>query len=252
MKIKKGGCLAFGRLIGDHQGIWIDISNKLIFGFNPPPLSHPNARRLKMKDPRCVKRYNDKLDEDCEREQIYYNMDSLHNMSTDPLTAAHQVEYEEIDKQLCEMMEAAELQCRKLCTGAIAWSPTYKMVMLALKYWRMRKTYKLGLHRNIRQLIVLQNKLKIKYNKNLILSDIIKKIQSTARHRLKIKIMAVSLSLEYRTKLALAKEEAGEVKAAVYICNLNRIEQERKLFQNIRIMENRIKGGSTSKNYYGF
>ena len=60
-------------------------------------------------------------------------------MSNDPLTAAQQVEYEEIDKQLCEMMEAAELQCRKLCTGVITWSPTYKMVMLELEYWRMRK-----------------------------------------------------------------------------------------------------------------
>ena len=79
------------------------------------------------------------------------------------------------------------------------------------------------------------------------LSDIIKKIQSTAQQRLKIKRMAVSLSLEYCTKLALAKEEAGEVKAAVYICSFNIIEQERKLFQNIQIMENRIKGGSTSK-----
>ena len=59
--------------------------------------------------------------------------------------------------------------------------------------------------------------------------------------------MAISLSLEYRTKLALAKEEAGEVKAAEYIRSLNRIEAQRKLFQNIRVMENKLKGGSTSK-----
>ena len=57
----------------------------------------------------------------------------------------------------------------------------------------------------------------------------------------------MSLSLEYRTKLALAKEEAGEIKAAVYIRSLTRIEQDQKLFQNIRVMEKKIKGGSTSK-----
>ena len=59
--------------------------------------------------------------------------------------------------------------------------------------------------------------------------------------------MAVSLSLEYRTKLAIAKEEVGEVKAAEYIRSLNRIEDQRKLFQNIRVMGKKIKGGSTSK-----
>ena len=126
LKIKRGGCLAFGRLIGDHRGIWIDIPNELIFGFNPPPLTHPNARRLKTKDPRCVKRYNEKLDEYCENEQIYYQMDNLHSMATDPLSATQQKEYERLDKQLCDMMTSAELKCRKICTGAIAWSPTYK------------------------------------------------------------------------------------------------------------------------------
>ena len=59
--------------------------------------------------------------------------------------------------------------------------------------------------------------------------------------------MAESLSLEYRTKLALAKEEAGEGKAANYLRSLNRIEGQRKLFQNIRAMEKKLRGGSTSK-----
>ena len=59
--------------------------------------------------------------------------------------------------------------------------------------------------------------------------------------------MAVSLSLEYRTRLAVAKEEAGEIKAAAYLKSLNLIEQQRKMFQNIKVMEGRIKGGSTSK-----
>ena len=48
-------------------------------------------------------------------------------------------------------------------------------------------------------------------------------------------------------KLAQAKEEAGEVKAATYIRTLNNIERQRKLYQNIKVMEDKIKGGSTSK-----
>ena len=56
-KIKKGGCLSFNRLISDHRGFWCNITNECLYGFNPPPIYHQNARRLKTKDPRCVVRY---------------------------------------------------------------------------------------------------------------------------------------------------------------------------------------------------
>ena len=59
--------------------------------------------------------------------------------------------------------------------------------------------------------------------------------------------MAESLSLEYRQQLAAAKEAAGEITAATYIRNLNRVEQQRRVFQNIRRMEDKVKGGSTNK-----
>ena len=36
------------------------------------------------------------------------------------------------------------------------------------------------------------------------------------KQRKKIKSMANELSIDYRTKLAMVKEEAGEVKAAVF------------------------------------
>ena len=39
----------------------------------------------------------------------------------------------------------------------------------------------------------------------------------------------------------------GEITAATYIRNLNRVEQQRRVFQNIRRMEDKVKGGSTNK-----
>ena len=110
----------------------------------------------------------------------------------------------------------------------------------------MCHSYILGLHHNVRQLIVLQNKLSIPYDDSLTLADIKSNISDTYKRRRRIKI-ADSLSLEYRMKLAQAKEEAGEVKAATYIRTLNNIERQRRLYQNIKVMEDKIKGGSTSK-----
>ena len=111
----------------------------------------------------------------------------------------------------------------------------------------MRRSYILGLHSNVRQLIVLQNKLSLTYDDSLTLAEITSKISDTYKSRRRIKQIADSLSLEYRMKLAQAKEEAGEGKAATYIRTLNNIERQRRLYQNIKVMENKIRGGSTSK-----
>ena len=94
---------------------------------------------------------------------------------------------------------------------------------------------------------MLQNKFTIEYVSTTSLSKIDENIKRVYTERKKLLKIAESLSLEYRTKLALAKEEAGEVKDDTYIKSLNRIEGQRRLFSNIRVMEQKIKGGSTSK-----
>ena len=38
------------------------------------------------------------------------------------------------------------------------------------------------------------------------------------------------------------KEEAGEMKASVFLNNVNHIEAQRRLFRNIRNMEGKLKG----------
>ena len=86
-------------------------------------------------------------------------------------------EYEELDQILEKHMETAELQCRRLNMGNIPWSPTYKKIQLEFDYWRLCYKYKLGINRNVRQLKVLQNKLKITYDKTLSLSKISKIIK---------------------------------------------------------------------------
>ena len=59
--------------------------------------------------------------------------------------------------------------------------------------------------------------------------------------------MANNLSLEYRMKLALVKVETGEIKAAVFLRNQNRIEEQRRVARSIRRMEGKLKGGNTTK-----
>ena len=56
LKISKG-FLPFHKLLSDHRGIWIDIPKFYLFGYKPQHPVFPSARRLKLKDPRIVKKY---------------------------------------------------------------------------------------------------------------------------------------------------------------------------------------------------
>ena len=111
----------------------------------------------------------------------------------------------------------------------------------------MRKDHYLGLHTNVRQIITLQNKLSIVYNPNLTLVEIIQDLKGAHKQQKRIKKMANELGLEYRLKLAMVKEEAGELKSAVFLRNKNRIEEQRRVARNIRRTEGKMKGGSTTK-----
>lgn len=44
----------------------------------------------------------------------------------------------------------------------------------------------------------------------------------------------------------MAKEEVGEMEAVVYLHNRNRIEGQRRVARNIKRMEEKSKGGSTT------
>lgn len=85
------------------------------------------------------------------------------------------------------------------------------------------------------KLIVLQNILKMTYDSNLTNTKINNKLKLAYNQRIQIKKMGeTSLSLEYRTRLAMAKEEkGGGIKAATYVHNMTRIEVQRRLAMNI-------------------
>ena len=245
--IARGGYLPFHKLISDHRGIWIDIPKFMLYGYNPPAPVFPSARRLKTNDPRIVDKYLAILFQEMNKLDLFNRMQKIHEYADYFNNQQIRDEYEDIYASSMEAMKLAEKKCRKLRTGAHAWSPTYKRACLQLLYWLQRRSYHLKKHRNVRQLIVLQNKLGITYNPHLSLLEIERQIVSAHKHRHDCIKNDESLSLEYRTQLALTKEAAGEVKAATFLKNQNFIESQRRLFRNIRHMEGKVKGGSTAK-----
>ena len=247
IRMTSGGFLSFGKLMGDHRGIWIDVPSHIIYGYNPPHPTLFQARRLKVLDPRVVKKYQDHLHASMQSKDLFYRMESLHKRTVFPLPEHLCHEYEEIDRIVTALMDNAEKQCRKLHTGSIPWSPIYKNSCQLVLYWLMRKSYHLKKLRNVRKIIVLQKKLNIIYNKDLTLQEIETEIRLAFKLLKQCKANAESLSLEYRTQLAIAKEEAGEGKAVTFLKNMNRHENQRRLYRNIRHMEKKIRAGATRK-----
>ena len=247
LQISKGGFLPFHKLLSDHRGVWLDIPKSQIYGFNPQHPVFPSARRLKLRDPRIVTKYLKYLHSAMTDNDLFQKMNDLHQQSTLHFSKQLIDEFEEIDELVCRLMDEAEKQCRKIHAGAIPWSPAYKDSCLLLEYWLKRRSYYKNEHSNVRELIVLQNKLKIKYIPNLSPQTINTHIQAAYKKRKACKDNAENLSIEYRTQLAMAKEAAGEGDAANFLRSMNNLEKTRRIFKNIRRMEKKGRGGCTSK-----
>ena len=247
LQMAKGGFLSFSKLMSDHRGLWMDIPKILLFGYNPPLSQTFSARRLQLEDPRVVKRYLDQLFYYMTETNLFHRMERIYSTSVYPLPTWAAQEYEEIDKEVCRYMYAAEKSCRKLKAGSIQWSPTYQKACVTLEYWLRRRSYFNKKFNNVRHLLVLQKKAGLQYDQNLSLQDINNKISLAYAKKSSCKKNAESFSLEYRTQLALAKEAAGECEAATYLKTRNAIESKRRLFRNIRHIEGKMRGGFTSK-----
>ena len=127
--IDRGGFLSFTKLLSDHRGVWVDIPKFLLYGYNPPQPTFPSARRLKLNDPRIVNRYISLLLESMHQHDLFQKMNDLHQQTQVQWTNVMAQEFEKIDKTIGRLMDDAESKCRKLRTGAVPWSPTYKKGM---------------------------------------------------------------------------------------------------------------------------
>ena len=90
-------------------------------------------------------------------------------------------------------MDEMEEQYMHLHTGSIPFR--LKKVCIELEYWLNRRSYLNKKHHNVRQLLVLQNKLQLKHNPNLLKADLINKIKLAYEVRQEYTLVAESLSL---------------------------------------------------------
>jgi hypothetical protein len=70
--------------IGDHRMMVVDFTTESMVGINPQAVVRPGARRLNSKIPRCLARYNAKLEELLERHRITEKVVKAHLAANTP------------------------------------------------------------------------------------------------------------------------------------------------------------------------
>jgi hypothetical protein len=86
LSVKKCGYLEHRETLGDHRPIWVEIARKSFFGLkkNNEPMNVP--RHLKCSDPRVMNKYNDILEFELQKHQIYDRAYELFTTFCTPLT----------------------------------------------------------------------------------------------------------------------------------------------------------------------
>ena len=158
----RGGYFAFGQITtSDHRALCIELPLEIFIGYNLHDFLRPNARRLKLHDPRVVKRYLKKLHSLFTYHKVYEKLAELASSITYPMTIEMQEAYESLDRIRTQCMVAAERVCRKLCMGAVPYSAAYKTARDNIDFWTCVKRRQQGLLCDTKRMLRLMKRLDI-------------------------------------------------------------------------------------------
>jgi hypothetical protein len=240
----RSGYLAFGKLAGDHRAIWIDIPRMSIFGFKKHMIQPKIGRRLTVKNPVVVKRYNRHLTRYCHRNNLFRRMAVLRQTAGPTVNRKWATEYEQVDSLIRQGQELAEQKCRRICLGGVPWSPRYKIVYDTVKYWTMMKKLISGDYVDFRKLLQLRETYDFQDTRSPAI--IRHKLNDAHAQRKEVKANAEAHSYEYRTRLADHMATEGNTTREQHLRNLNRNEASRRLHRRVRYITGKGTTGSTT------
>ena len=138
LELLRGGYLPKHEFPGDHRPIWFELSYADAFGHELPKIWRAQARRLQLRDPRCVKKYNKELRRLLLLYNLPYRLCYLESSITDnTMTPWQQQEAWDIDILATECQILAEEKCRKLHMGAVQFSPQTMIPRYQVAFWRI-------------------------------------------------------------------------------------------------------------------
>ena len=215
VRVLKAAYLPFGEGAGDHRPLMVDIDQQSVLGVAGEPSGKLRARRLKMKDPRVVKKYLEVLNKFYIKHKLFKKVNHLNALPiTYPLLQQTALLYEEVDRIRVQGMKLAEKKCRKLHGGKIPWSPEVTAAHLVVELWTLVVRRLKGCHVSAKTILRKKKQAGYHGETNINLAEALQLLQeSYATYRTVIKTGEERRST-YINDLAAAKAKAGKVSAA--------------------------------------
>jgi hypothetical protein len=230
-----------------HHGLWIIVHYQVTFGHIMPTIVTAQAQRLKTTDPCIVQRYTDILSQYIQDHNLLERAYSVQCKCTYPLQPHLQVEMKSIDSLRHQGMLLADRKCRKLPTGAIAWSPTVQKARDLVEIWGLLLKKKAGRRISSRLLSrgMARHHLMFRVQDITLTQIVDKKKEALKEYRL-LKKSSLALRQTHLEELAEARAAVGNNPKATELRQLHTREHQRALARRIHHLYGTLQGGVTS------
>jgi hypothetical protein len=227
----------------DHRLLWIDIDESSIFGNESTTFWRPHARRLKMDDPRIVKRYNHIRETLIKKDNLLWKLITLNNqISEQGLNQSTERDIEWLDHVRCMHIMQADRLCRKFKVGNVLWSPELQQSINRIRYYRSCLSQLQKNKINSRTLLKL-------YKKTSGVCKPASEIESLRLLKLeyeqynKKKRESTSLRTNFLHDLAEAKSKEGNTSHMKEIKMLEHRERQREVSQKLKTVFGNLRRG---------
>jgi exonuclease III len=245
LSVRRAGFLPFAKFPGDHRALWMDIDAKEIIGYKPPPLSMATARRLKLQDPRIVKRYITDLKQRLISNNVLDRLQFLSLISPTTWSTQHTEEYERISIEFRASMLKAETRCRKFQTGSHPWSPQLDIARKTKFYWDLTVKKLSGLKVPTRKLLKLYKQLNLS-SKSETMQSALDSQQIAHREYRRIKRKSRHYRITFRENLAMAIADHKQTSEKAVLRELINREETREMYRKLKRMRHKYTSLSTS------
>jgi exonuclease III len=235
LSVKNCGYLEHGETLGDHRPIWVEVTRQSFFGLKQKNEPMNTPRRLKCSDPRVMDKYNDILEYELHKKQIYERAYDLLTTACTPLTLQQQLEFEDIDSTLVKAMSFAESRCRKLRMGMVEWSPKMQKLRNCIRYFALTRRKTRG--RMVGTNILIRYCNKCGFTTEGLTVKELKEKQKKAVSAYKSEVKhAQAHRTDHIEQLAEALEKDGKGSKAGVLRNLIQREEQRRIFRKLALI----------------
>ena len=236
--VTKAGYMPFGEGVGDHRPLMIDINERSVFGNSGAPSSKLRARKLKLNDPRIIKKYLHLLDKFYEKHHIYQKIYDLNQTPVRyPLQPQIATLYEAIDLIRVEGMRYAEKRCRKFHAGKIPWSPAVSAAQHNIELWTLVARRCRGCKVNTRTILRKKREAGYDGETNLTENDACDMLTQSYKEYRKVVKDGVDNRVSFINDLATAKAKVGKITASNALKQIQVNEEQRASWSRIHRMD---------------